>query len=36
LKREICIGAVSLVDAQRMIATDWLAVYRGKGLRPAP
>src|SRR6266851_6673524 len=28
LKREVCRGAVSLADAQRMIATDWFAVYR--------
>ena len=36
LKREVCRGAVSLADAQRMIATDWLAVYRSKGLKPVP
>ncbi len=36
LKRGVCSGAVSLADAQRMIATDWLAVYRGNGLQPAP
>jgi len=36
LKREVCSGAASLADAQRMIATDWLAVYRGQGLTPAP
>ncbi len=35
LKREVCSGAVSLGDAQRMIATDWLSVYRTKGLAPA-
>ena len=35
LKREVCSGAVSLADAQRMIATDWLAVYKGRGLTPA-
>ena len=36
LKREVCTGAMSLSDAQRMIATDWLAVYRAKALQPAP
>jgi len=36
LKREVCNGAVSLADAQRMIATDWLAVYRAQRLTPAP
>ncbi len=36
LKREVCRGAVSLADAQRMIATDWLAVYREQHLTPAP
>jgi hypothetical protein len=35
LKREVCRGAVPLAEAQRMIATDWLAVYRTKGLAPA-
>jgi len=34
LKREVCSGAVSLAEAQRMIASDWLAVYRQNGLRP--
>jgi hypothetical protein len=36
LKREVCRGAVSLADAQRMIATDWFAVYREQRLTPAP
>jgi len=36
LRREVCSGAMSLADAQRQIATDWLAVYRGKGLQPVP
>jgi hypothetical protein len=36
LKREVCNGALSLSDAQRMIATDWLAVYNEKGLQPEP
>lgn len=36
LKREVCGGVVSLADAQRMIAADWLAVYRGRGLQPTP
>ena len=35
LKREGCRGAVSLSDAQRMIATDWLNVYRANRLTPA-
>ena len=35
LKREVCRGAVSLADAQRMIATDWFAVYREQHLTPA-
>jgi hypothetical protein len=34
--REVCRGTIQLVDAQRMIATDWLAVYRSRGLQPAP
>jgi len=25
-----------IVEAQRMIASDWLAVYRSRGLQPAP
>jgi len=36
LETEVCRGAVSLADAQRMIASDWLAVYRSRGLQPAP
>jgi hypothetical protein len=36
LNREVCRGAIPLADAQREIATDWLAVYRGHGLQPAP
>jgi hypothetical protein len=36
LNREVCRGTVSLADAQRQLATDWLAVYRSHGLRPAP
>ena len=36
LKREVCRGAVALADAQHMIATDWLAVYREQHLTPAP
>jgi hypothetical protein len=34
LKQEVCRGAVALLDAQRMIATDWLAVYREQHLTP--
>jgi len=36
LKGEVCSGAVSLADAQRMIATDWLTVFRDQHLTPAP
>ncbi len=36
LKRQVCSGAVSLADAQRMIATDWLTVFRDQHLTPAP
>jgi hypothetical protein len=33
---EVCRGAVPLADAQRMIATDWLAVFKSNGLQQAP
>jgi hypothetical protein len=36
LNREVCRGTIQLVDTQRMIATDWLAIYRGRGLQLAP
>jgi hypothetical protein len=36
LRREVCRGAIALADAQRMIATDWLGIYRSRGLQPAP
>jgi hypothetical protein len=36
LKCEVCSGAVSLAEAQRMIATDWLTVVKSNGLQPAP
>ncbi len=36
LKQEVCRGAVSLMDAQRMIATDWVAVFHQQHLTPAP
>ena len=36
LKTEVCRGAVSLAEAQRMIATDWLTVFKSNGLQPAP
>jgi hypothetical protein len=36
LNSEVCRGTMQLADAQRQIATDWLAVYRGRGLSPAP
>jgi hypothetical protein len=29
------LSLMSLAEAQQMIATDWLAVYRSKGLTPA-
>ena len=28
LKRMVCIGAISLEDAQTAIATDWIAAYK--------
>jgi hypothetical protein len=34
LNREVCRGTIQLGEAQRQIATDWLAVYRQNGLRP--
>jgi hypothetical protein len=36
LNREVCRGAIALTEAQRQIATDWLGVYRARGLTPAP
>lgn len=36
LNREVCRGVLPLTEAQRQIATDWLAVYRERGLRPTP
>jgi hypothetical protein len=35
LNREVCRGTIPLSEAQREIATDWLAVYRSRGLTPA-
>ncbi len=35
LNREVCRGTVPLIEAQRQIATDWLAVYRQNGLKPS-
>ena len=35
LSREVCRGTVSLTEAQREIATDWLSVYRSHALQPA-
>lgn len=35
LNREVCRGTVQLAEAQREIATDWLTVYRSRGLTPA-
>jgi hypothetical protein len=34
LNREVCRGTIQLGEAQRLIATNWLAVYRQNGLRP--
>jgi hypothetical protein len=28
-------GTIQLAEAQREIATDWLAVFKGRGLQPA-
>ena len=28
LHRQVCAGAMSLTDAQRQIATDWIAVWK--------
>ncbi len=36
LNREVSRGTISLDEARRMIATDWLAVYRSHSLQPAP
>ena len=33
--REVCGGDLALAEAQREIATDWLAGYRSHGLSPA-
>lgn len=35
LNREVCRGTMQLADAQHAIATNWLAVYRSRGLQPA-
>jgi hypothetical protein len=35
LRREVCRGTMQLAEAQRQIATDWLAVYGSRGLTPA-
>jgi hypothetical protein len=35
LNREVCRGGMPLAEAQRQIATDWLSVYRNRGLSPA-
>jgi hypothetical protein len=34
LHREVCRGVMQLNEAQRQIATDWLAVYRAHSLQP--
>jgi hypothetical protein len=36
LHDQVCRGAMQLADAQRQIATDWLAIYHSRGLQPAP
>ncbi len=36
LNCEVCRETIHLVEAQRQIATDWLGVYRSRGLQPAP
>ena len=35
LNHEVCRGGMPLAEAQRQIATDWLSVYRSRGLSPA-
>jgi hypothetical protein len=35
LHDQVCRGAMPLAEAQRAIATNWLAVYRSRGLQPA-
>ncbi len=35
LKSAVCRGALPLVEAQRQIATNWVALYRTRGLTPA-
>jgi len=34
LNHEVCRGTMQLAEAQRAIATNWLAVYRTHGLTP--
>jgi hypothetical protein len=36
LHDQICRGTMMLADAQRAIATDWMAVYRARGLQATP
>jgi hypothetical protein len=36
LHDQVCRGAMQLADAQQQIATDWLSVYKARGLTPAP
>jgi hypothetical protein len=36
LHEQVCRGGMQLAEAQRAIATDWLAVYRTRGLAPEP
>jgi hypothetical protein len=35
LNRQVCNGALPLAEAQRLIATDWVNVYRANRLTPA-
>jgi hypothetical protein len=36
LHRQVCSGALSLADAQRQIATDWITVWKQIEGKPAP
>jgi hypothetical protein len=35
LNAEVCGGRMQLADAQHQIASDWLGVYKSRGLAPA-
>jgi hypothetical protein len=34
LRQRVCRGSTALLDAQRQIATNWVAVYQQNGLKP--